>query len=64
MKAFVLAPSRQLGSLAAPHPFLARLPAHVRVPFEDKVAAIAWPDLRDFVLAYCACFLAVTTYFA
>jgi hypothetical protein len=46
------------------HSFLARLPAHVRLPLEDKVAAITGQDLRDFALAYLACFLAVTTYFA
>jgi hypothetical protein len=48
----------------ARHPFLARLPEHVRVPLAEKVAAITLGDLRDFALAYCACFLAVTTYFA
>ena len=52
----------------ARHPFLASLPPHVR----RGGAAIAMPrsapqwrqDLREFTLAYCACFLAVSLYIA
>jgi hypothetical protein len=50
------------------HPFLATLPPHVR----SGAKAMALPqrrrfgldDLRDFLMAYCACFLAVTVYIA
>ena len=50
------------------HPFLASLPPHMR----HGGKAIAMPrrgglslnDLRDFLMAYCACFLAVTVYIA
>jgi hypothetical protein len=52
----------------ARHPFLASLPPHLR----RGGTAIAMPrkrgfsldDLRDFLMAYCACFLAVTVYIA
>lgn len=50
----------------ARHPFLASLPPHVRrgtrpVPTRCK-AWLTMQDLRDFLMAYCACFLAVSTF--
>lgn len=53
---------------AASHPFWAGLASH----FSAKAAAprfmrklgISAQDLRDFVMAYCACFLAVSLYIA
>jgi len=50
------------------HPFLTSLPPHIR----RGAKALAVPrskgftldDLRDFLMAYCACFLAVTAYIA
>ncbi|MBA4160993.1 MAG: hypothetical protein C0515_02670 [Novosphingobium sp.] len=52
----------------ARHPFLASLPPHVRT----GAAALAVPrvrhtwqrNLRDFLAAYCACFVAVSLYIA
>lgn len=51
----------------ARHPFLASLPPHVRL----GTAAAAMPrrqgvmkDLRDFLTAYSACFVAVSLYIA
>jgi hypothetical protein len=49
------------------HPFLASLPPHVRQV--AAASARAWrpfaigaEDVRQFLLAYCACLLAVATY--
>lgn len=52
---------------AARHPFLASLPPHVRAGTTAIPArARGWTmqDLRDFLMAYCACFLAVSLYIA
>ncbi|MCZ8323715.1 MAG: hypothetical protein O9283_00450 [Sphingomonadaceae bacterium] len=50
----------------ARHPFRASLPPHVRKGIEPRPARVRSPftmqDLRDFLLAYCACFLAVSTF--
>lgn len=53
---------------AARHPFLAGLAPHVRltesfVPprFEWRITA---QDVKEFLLAYCACFLAVSAFIA
>ncbi len=53
---------------ASRHPFLASLPPHVRtgamaLPAERK-RAVSLDDLRDFLMAYCACFMAVSLYIA
>lgn len=52
----------------ARHPFLAQLPPHVRNPGRPEKAAIrrgiAAQDVREFLLAYCACFMAVSLYIA
>ncbi|HOB13751.1 MAG TPA: hypothetical protein PKN09_05875 [Novosphingobium sp.] len=52
----------------ARHPFLASLPPHVRASAEPpKARRQAWfslNDLRDFLMAYCACFLATSLYIA
>jgi hypothetical protein len=50
------------------HPFLAALPPHVRagakaLPLQRK-RVITMQDLREFLMAYCACFLAVSLYIA
>jgi hypothetical protein len=50
------------------HPFLASLPPHVRsgamaLPAVHK-RVITMQDLREFLMAYCACFLAVSLYIA
>jgi hypothetical protein len=51
---------------SARHPFLASLPPHVRfVPKEGEAEAQPrWTmqDMREFLMAYCACFLAVSTF--
>ena len=49
------------------HPFLASLPAHVRQVDPEpeprwRPFAIGAEDVRQFLLAYCACLLAVATY--
>jgi hypothetical protein len=51
---------------SARHPFLATLPPHVR-HMPDETAGegrrrLSMRDLRQFVMAYCACFVAVTTF--
>ncbi len=54
----------------ARHPFLASLAPHVRRGGEALVAAHAVPkprwqqDLKEFLMAYCACFIAVSLYIA
>jgi hypothetical protein len=52
----------------SPHPFLAALPPHVRagakaLPVKRK-RAVTLQDVREFLMAYCACFLAVSLYIA
>ena len=52
----------------ARHPFLASLPPHVRSGAEPAPPPRRWrltaQDGRDFMLAYTACFLAVSTFIA
>ena len=53
---------------AARHPFLAQLAPHVRAgaPLQSakRRSWFTLDDLRDFLMAYCACFLAVSLYIA
>jgi hypothetical protein len=49
------------------HPFLASLPAHVRRIDDEpetrwRPFAIGAEDVRQFLMAYCACLLAVATF--
>ena len=49
------------------HPFLASLPPHVRQLEEEparpwRPLAIGADDVRQFLMAYCACLLAVATF--
>ena len=48
--------------------FLASLPPHIRRGEESRPIKRAGPtwqrDLRDFLMAYCACFIAVSLYIA
>ena len=52
----------------ARHPFMAQLAPHVRrvdAPLVVPRARREWvQNLRDFLLAYCACFIAVSLYIA
>ena len=52
----------------ARHPFLASLAPHVRRSEElasvPKVRPGWMEDLRDFLMAYCACFVAVSVFIA
>lgn len=52
----------------ARHPFLRNLPPHVRTaraPLPRAPKRDTWLDsLRQFLLAYCACFIAASLYFA
>lgn len=52
----------------ARHPFRASLPPHLRAPGEEGPPQRTWritaQDVKDFLLAYCACFLAVTAFIA
>ena len=52
----------------ARHPFLASLPPHVRRGTEPVQVKRGWTftaaDLREFLMAYCACLLAVTVFIA
>lgn len=52
---------------SARHPFLASLPPHVRfvaAEGEDEDVRSRWTmqDLREFLMAYCASFLAVSAF--
>lgn len=54
---------------SARHPFLASLPPHVRHGAEERVPSrMPWRltagDLRDFLLAYGACLMAISLYIA
>ncbi len=50
----------------ARHPFRASLPPHVRLGTDARSprgkSRFSLTDLRDFLLAYCACFMAVTAF--
>ena len=52
----------------ARHPFLASLAPHIRRSETPRAVPRARPswmqDLREFLLAYCACFIAVSLYIA
>ena len=52
----------------ARHPFLASLPPHVRKGAEPQpMPRRRWltrHDVRDFLMAYCACFMATTAFIA
>lgn len=51
---------------SARHPFLASLPPHVRrgtEPFQRKVSGrFTVQDIKEFLMAYCACFVAVSAF--
>ena len=54
---------------AARHPFLASLPPHVRRLREPEVIdykkpAVSRSSIREFLMAYCACFAAVAVFIA
>ncbi len=52
---------------AARHPFLASLPPHVRRgtrPVRTRRPGLTLRDLRDFLAAYSACFVAVSLFIA
>ena len=56
-----------LGDETRRHPFLASLPPHVRhvepaVERAWRPFAVGGEDVRQFLMAYCACLLAVVTY--
>lgn len=52
----------------ARHPFLASLPPHIRGEMHEGPPQRTWritvQDVKDFLLAYCACFLAVSAFIA
>ena len=52
----------------ARHPFLASLPPHIRGLAHEGPPQRNWritaQDVKDFLLAYCACFLAVSAFIA
>jgi acyl-CoA synthetase (AMP-forming)/AMP-acid ligase II len=57
---------------AARHPFLASLPPHVRridepVPRRrgrGRIMGLSMQDLREFLMAYCACLMAAAIFIA
>ncbi|MFC0589050.1 hypothetical protein ACFFF7_06455 [Novosphingobium aquiterrae] len=58
-----------LSDEAARHPFLASLPAHVRLTDEAAISRPRWPGLsramlRDMAATYCASFIAVSVFIA
>jgi hypothetical protein len=52
----------------ARHPFLASLPPHVRGDYAEGPPQRTWritvQDVKEFLMAYCACFLAVSAFIA
>jgi len=59
-----------LTSEAAGHPFRASFPPYALIPHEVENRrpwraglAIDAQDVREFLMAYCACFLAATAFF-
>lgn len=52
----------------ARHPFLASLPPHIRGFDEVGPVQRTWrlttQDVKEFLMAYCACFLAVSAFIA
>lgn len=52
----------------ARHPFLASLPPHIRGLDHKGPPLRTWritvQDVKDFLLAYCACFMAVSAFIA
>lgn len=53
----------------ARHPFLASLPPHVRrgtepVQLIRRPRWLSMDEIRDFLVAYCVCFVAVGTFIA
>ena len=52
---------------AARHPFRASLPPHVRRDAANppqRTWRITAQDIKEFLMAYCACFLAVSAFIA
>jgi len=56
---------------SARHPFLASLPPHVRhvdaedaEPMARRPRRVSVQDVKEFLLAYCACFMAVSIFIA
>lgn len=53
---------------AARHPFLAGLPPHVRGSWTIEPVRQSWritaQDVKEFLMAYCACFFAVSAFIA
>lgn len=53
---------------SARHPFLASLPPHVRDLRKEGRRQPTWrvtaQDLKEFLMAYCACFFAVSAFIA
>jgi hypothetical protein len=53
---------------SARHPFLAGLAPHVRTRESNVAARFEWrlsvQDMKEFLLAYCACFMAVSAFIA
>ena len=51
---------------AARHPFLRSLPPHVRQAALPRTAKGSWritaQDVKEFLLAYCACFVCVSAF--
>lgn len=53
-----------LGDESARHPFLRSLPPHVRKVAPEPRWRWGLRDVRQFLTAYCACFMAVTVFIA
>lgn len=53
---------------SARHPFLASLPPHIRGLAERGPVQRTWrltaQDAKEFLMAYCACFMAVSAFIA
>jgi len=53
---------------SARHPFLASIPPHVRAETAPVPSRLPWgltiDDVRMFLVAYCACFMATSAFFA
>ena len=56
-----------LGDESARNPFLRALPPHVRrgtKPVPVRRSRFRVTDVREFLMAYCACFIAVSAFIA
>jgi hypothetical protein len=55
---------RNIAAIAGRHPFRASLKPYLVEPERHASWRLNAQDVRDFLLAYCACFICVWTFFS